>query len=325
MTSRRVTRAIFFGVTLALATAAASPRLAHAQTAEELDAARALFQEAYKDEQEKRYDQALDKFRRVAKVRESASVRYRIGSVLEALGRDREARDAFRAIAAQKSTLEQKDQDIADSAAERARDLDKKIPRLNVTVAADAPADARVTVDGAAVPTGRPLELDPGDHVVQATATGMKPFEGHVKLGEGGDTPFAVTFEPGGPAEPPPGSKSHKTLAYVAIGAGGALLVTGVVMLLVREGDISSINDSCPGGVCPTSTQSDIQSKQDQAKLFGPLGVTLGVVGAAAAGVGVYLLLKHPSASSASTTTGALRISPRPVPGGAMLGMGTAF
>jgi len=63
----------------------------------------------YKDEQEKRYAQALDKFQRVAAVKESGSVRYRIGSVLEALGRLREARDAFRAIAGSKASLPEKE------------------------------------------------------------------------------------------------------------------------------------------------------------------------------------------------------------------------
>src|SRR5947209_6151194 len=83
------------GVVVALSGAAAD---AHAQpkqpSAEELKAARELFQEAYKDEQEKRYAAALEKFQRVAAVKESGSVRYRIGSVLELLGRLREARDA---------------------------------------------------------------------------------------------------------------------------------------------------------------------------------------------------------------------------------------
>src|SRR6185436_6559720 len=88
---------------LAIATSTLSPRAAHAQSEDELKAARELFQEAYKDEQEKRYPEALDKFRRVAKVKESASVRYRIASVLEPMGRLREARDAYRAVAGMKS------------------------------------------------------------------------------------------------------------------------------------------------------------------------------------------------------------------------------
>src|SRR4051812_3669691 len=70
-----------------------------AQTPEELQQARELFQEAYKDEQERRFSEALEKFQRVARVKESAAVRYRIAAVLEGAGRIREARDSFRALA----------------------------------------------------------------------------------------------------------------------------------------------------------------------------------------------------------------------------------
>src|SRR5262245_58006166 len=80
---------------VALAALAALPASAAAQTPDELRAARELFQEAFKDEQDKRYDDALEKFRRVARVRESASVRYRIATVLAALGKLRESRDMF--------------------------------------------------------------------------------------------------------------------------------------------------------------------------------------------------------------------------------------
>lgn len=333
MTSSRTAKVVFFGVALALATVGRAPA-ARAQTAEELNAARQLFSEAYQDEQDKRYDQALEKFQRVAKVRESASVRYRIASVLEAMGRLREARDTFRALAAQKDTLEKKDKPIADSAADRALQIDRKIPRLVVNAPADAPADTRVAVDGASVPTGRPLELDPGDHVVQANASGKKPFEGHVKLGEGGETPFNVALEPAvatPPPQPPQEQKPNRTLAYVALGAGGVLLVTGVALLIVREGDIAYVRDHCPGDVCPIAEQGDITEKRDEAKLFGPLGGGLAVVGLAAAGAGAYLLLRKPSSSPASGGTptapshGGLRIGPRMVRGGAMVGVGASF
>src|SRR5205085_8512487 len=98
MTSRALRHVVFCASIVSVAAGATFiPKSAHAQTNEELQAARELFQEAYKDEQEKRYDVALEKFRRVAAVKESAQVRYRIASVLESMNRLREARDAYRA------------------------------------------------------------------------------------------------------------------------------------------------------------------------------------------------------------------------------------
>src|SRR5262249_12879581 len=113
---------------------------------EDLRAARELFQEAYKDEQEKRYEEALEKFRRVAKVRESASVRYRIATCLAGMGSLREARDMYRALAAQRPSLSAADRGTADSAAEKAADLGRRIPRLSLRLADNPPPDVKVSI-----------------------------------------------------------------------------------------------------------------------------------------------------------------------------------
>ncbi len=306
-----------------------------APPSEELKAARELFQDAYKDEQEKRYAQALEKFQRVAAVKESASVRYRIASVIEALGRLREARDAFRALAASKASLAANEHEVADSAAERAHALDKKIPKLVIRLQDNAPADVRVTIDGAPAPitnAPRSIELDPGEHVVLASSPTSSPSETKVQLTEGGEVPVTVTLTPIKVTQPlpppPPGPTRNNTLAYVALGAGGVLLVTGVALLLVREGDISDIETACTNGNCPLGKRKDLESKRDEAELFGPLGVTLGIVGLAAAGTGAYLLFRPGPKSqdaAASSFVRTVRVGPRPVVGGALFGASASF
>jgi hypothetical protein len=319
-----------------------------APSADELTAARELFQSAYEDEQAKRFAQALEKFRRVASVKESASVRYRIGSVLESLGRLRESRDAFRALAASKPNLPANEREISDSAAERAHQLDTKIPRIVLKLQENAPADARVTLDGAPVPastTPRQLELDPGEHVVQATSPSTRPSETRVALGEGSEVTVNVAFGPptsqvsAAPPKAPPaattpadrGPARDRTLAYVALGGGGALLVTGLVLLGIREGDISSIEKECGSdNVCPASMRADLEGKRDQAELFGPLGVGLGLVGLAGVGIGSWLLFRPaPSSGQAVSTPTAsaasVRVTPRPLVGGGMLGLSSVF
>src|ERR1700733_8556393 len=62
----------------------------------DLAAARALFAEALRDEEASRFPEALEKFRRVRAVRDTAAVEYRIGSCYEGLGRRAAAYDAFR-------------------------------------------------------------------------------------------------------------------------------------------------------------------------------------------------------------------------------------
>lgn len=313
---------------------------ARAQSPDELKAARELFQEAYKDEQEKRLDAALDKFQRVAKVRESASVRYRIASVLESLGRLREARDAFRTLAASKPTLAPNEKEIATSAEERAKALDAKIPTLTLQMQGTPPPDLKVTVDGKDVPAdtlAQPQPLEPGEHVVTATGSGMTPFESRVRLSEGGGVSLTVpvsarpatggTGDPNGGTGNPNGGdagngagSSNRTLGIVGLAAGGVLLVTSGILLAVREGDISTLNEECPNGRCPRSSQSELEGTRDQAKLFGPLGVGLGIVGLGAAGFGAYMLLKGdaPAAAAPAPTTSGLRVrvSASPIAGG---------
>lgn len=319
---------------------AAAPSTARAQSPEELKAARELFQEAYKDEQEKRFESALDKFQRVAKVRESAAVRYRIASVLESLGRLRDARDAFRALAASKPTLPANEQEIATSAEDRAQALDKRIPTLTLQPDGKPPPEAKIAIDGTPVPPeklGAPIPLEPGEHVVSATGTGGPPFESRVKLSEGGGVSMTLPVgarSPSGTGGPPPGGTEpqppkgggNKTLGLVALAGGGVLLVGGGVLLAVREGDISDIETACPGGKCPRSQQADIESKRDQAKLFGPLGITLGVLGLGAAGLGAYLLLKGGSEEPAKATPAGVRVRFAAAPlvgGGAAVAAGT--
>jgi len=279
-----------------------------AQTDEELKAARELFQEAFKDEQERRFPEALEKFRRVAKVKESASVRYRIATVLVSMGRLREARDMYRALAAEKSSLAASDQEIADSAAERAAELDRRIPKLAIRLPDDPPPDVRVTIDGAPVPvstTARVIELDPGEHVVSATARGSASHEQVVTLSEGTDeVSHTVTFTSasGSDATSSTGAGRGQTLGWVAVGGGAALLVTGSVLLAVREGLIDDIEAACPSNVCPVRLRDAVESDREDAKLFGPLGGALAVAGLVAIGAGIYMLVRSPSAPPTALT-----------------------
>ena len=276
---------------LVAATLAVAPA-ARAQTDTELRAARELFQDAYRDEQDRRYPEALEKFQRVAKVKETGAVRYRIASVLADMGRLREARDLFRALARSGAAG---DAAIADSAAEEAAELGRKIPKLTLTLD-NPPDDARVMIDGAPVSVAArsTFELDPGDHVVAASSGSRIVHEKKIALAEGAAVSHVVSFGPGG---------RDTSLGIVAVAGGGALLVTSAVLLALREGAISDIKDKCPGNVCPASTRGDVDGDRERANLFRPLAIGLGIGGLVAAGVGVYLLVHHAGSGGASMPT----------------------
>lgn len=309
------------------ASAQTSPGEARAPpTSDALNQARALFAEALRDENARRYDAALEKFRRVSRVKDTPPVEYRIGSCYEGLGQWAHAYEAYRAAV----ELGQRDAgstEVVKAAQARMDALGTRVARLTVTLPAGAPADAKVRIDDTPVEREalqEPLVLEPGNHVVTATASDAAPFRTEIALPEGGQGSLSVTLTPRPPPPPattPPATStsmstaqgngtaktlddgsSRRTMGWVAIAGGGALIAGSVVTLLLRHGAISSLNESCPGGRCPPgSNQSDLESTRSRALAEGPIAVILGIAGVAAAGVGAYLLVTAPAANAPAT------------------------
>ncbi|HEX3343173.1 MAG TPA: hypothetical protein VHS09_01320, partial [Polyangiaceae bacterium] len=123
---------------------------APARTDEELAAARLLFAQALKDEQDARYELALDEFRRVRDVRDTAPVEYRIATCLEGLSRFTEALSAYgEAIRlAGADATAPTSAEIAAGSRERVDALSKRVAHLQLALSDHAPAGAQIHVDG---------------------------------------------------------------------------------------------------------------------------------------------------------------------------------
>jgi hypothetical protein len=279
-----------------------------------LAAARQLFTEAVGDQDAKRYDTALDKFRRVAAVKETANVRYRIASCLDALGRRAEALASY-AAAARLGAQDPFMSDAVQASRARAAELDASVARLSVVVPADAPAGTEVRVDEGAVELGAlgaPVPLDPGHHTLRATAPGRVPFETAVTLSAGGRVSIAVTLPLAAPspasASPSPGpggTRATPTAAWVAVGVGGALAVGSVVALVLRQSNMATLNRDCTANgsgalACPSSTADEVNGAHDAAKIEGPLGIGLGAGAVVALGIGAWLFASAPSSGSSA-------------------------
>ena len=308
---------------------------AWAQTEAELTAARQLFAEALADEQAGRHGAALEKFQRVQAVRDTQAVRYRIATCLEALGQLRAALAAYTS-ASIAAAVDAESASIARASRDKVEALSKRVARLVVTLPAHAPADAVVKIDGEVLQPntiGTPIVVDPGPHEVAATGAASSPFHSHVTLTEGGQSTVEVVLAPAPaplPAAPPPPAPhapasatepvrpgtsepeatpapparhpGRRSLGAALVAGGGALLAGATAILLVRHGDIQTLETACPGGVCPLDRQSELQGTRNRAVLEGPLGVGVGVAGLVAAGVGVYLLATPGSAPTAAIT-----------------------
>ncbi len=303
-----------------------APVPASAQTDDELAGARKLFADAVADEDASRYDTALDKFRRVEAVKDTANVRYRIATCLEALGRRAEALTNYRAAVG----LAEGDRTAADAAREsavRATQLDRIVPHLTVVVPPNAPPETQVRVDDQPVDASAlrsPLLLDPGHHSIAADAPGMAPYRTGVTLPEGGAVTITIALEPptvastsAGTAQPgtdagplpvsPPADAYSGTspLAIGLLGLGGALAAGSAVSFVLRSSNLDTLNRDCAnppsapasGSLnCPDSRMNEVNGAHSAAAAEGPIGWGLAAGAAASIGAGVWLLLRpHPA------------------------------
>jgi hypothetical protein len=308
---------------------------AFAQTDDELAGARKLFAEAVTDEDATRYDTALEKFRRVEAVKDTANVRYRIATCLEALGRRAEALSNYQTAI----HLAEGDRTATDAAREstaRAAQLDRVVPHLTIVVPANAPPATAVRVDDQPVDANTlrtPLLLDPGHHTIAADAPGMAPYRTGVTLPEGGAVTITIALEPPPAASattstapvvdaglPPPvtspaaGSSGASPLAIGLLGLGGALAVGSVVSFVLRGSNLDTLNKDCanppaapqPGSLsCPLSRTSEVNNAHNAAQIEGPLGWGLAGGAVASIGAGVWLLVRpRPAAAQGGSGVG---------------------
>jgi hypothetical protein len=317
-------------LTIALTAAAAVSPLptARAQTDDELAGARQLFARGVEDEQAKRFDVALEEFRRVAAVKETANVRYRIATCLEALGRAAEALENYEAAV----RLGQDDKQAADTvkaAGDHAAALQRIVPTVRVVLPADTPPGAQVTVDDAPVDPRRlqePLPVDQGHHTIAVTAPGRAPYRTGLTLSEGARVTITAELPPVPATPPTPASSASVTpvaplpsrtaVPYVLLGVGAVLAVGSVVSLVLRAGNLSTINADCPnpapgGGLaCPQSLEGEVNSARNAAQVEGPLGVALGIGAGVAVAAGLWWIFTTPSEAARSPAATSVRVLP---------------
>jgi hypothetical protein len=204
-----------------------------------------------------------------------------------------------------------------------------KIARLTVKV---EPADAKpqVTVGGTTIPPaliGVERPTDPGTHDVVVAAPGYLEQRSSVTLPEGGASEIAITLQKdpaavaaAAPPPPPPpvtttvapvvpadsGTKKSNTLAYVALGVGGAGLLVGGITGFLALGKKSDL-DGCVNKGCPSSQQDTLDSAKSMATVS-TVGFAVGFVGV---GVGVVLLLTGNNNHAGLTTHNVAKREPQ--------------
>ena len=283
-------------------------RAVYAQSESDLQAARHLFNAAVQDEEQQKYESAIEKFRKVQVVKDTATVRYRIGACLEALGRLDDAAVEYDVVVAK---AEAGQRALSASAGQKASSARLRMPVLTIKLA-EPQIETEVRIDDQPLPVqrlGLEQKLNPGKHVIDGTAKGRPRFHAELELRESSKADLRISFASvptGAAVSPAPGilvqptearhrnGSPQRTAGIVSIVAGSAAIATGAVFLGVREGKISSINSLCPTSVCDVGLRDTIADKQSSARTLGYAGWMTAGLGAGAVVTGVALLLALP-------------------------------
>ncbi len=144
----------------------------------------------------------------------------------------------------------------AERAQREAKELSPRVPRIRLELGSRRPDT--MTLDGVPVPPGvSTLELDPGDHVIEAKAAGGRDFVQSFSIAAGETLPLQVDLPtPSSPSEPPEEDVSHQRkrmgpLVLGGVGAGVTLVGLGFgYAALKKRQDVCGSTDHCdPDGL----------------------------------------------------------------------------
>ncbi len=303
---------------------------ARAQSDADRATARSLGQEGQQAFESKDYATAEDRFRRADKMVHAPTLVLGLARALAAEGKYVEAQESYNRIIREGLPAGAPDvfKRALDDAKKEVDAVAAKVGSVTITVKAagggDIP-DPQVVLDDHPINSaslGVKRAIDPGAHVLRATAEGYKPGELKFSTTEAGtaDEPLmlekdlsapppvaanpATTAAPAATAVTTPdlttadASKGRKVLPWVAFGVGGAGLIVGGVTGILALGKHSTLKDECTS-TCPPSAQSDLDGYHTIG-LVSDIGFIVAAVGGA---TGAILLLTQPKSGPTTGVT----------------------
>src|SRR6185437_2747719 len=253
------------------------------QSAQELARARERFKEGAALQAAGDFARALEAYKEVALVKSSAMVRFNIATCEEKTGDYVRAMGSYRLALTEATRSNAKN--IGDAVQRALDDLEPRIPKLLVKRGQGATV-AEVTLDGrplAAPSIGVEFQVNPGPHIVKASAPDLDPSTYELNLSDRDHKTIEIVLKPHVNAapvvvapvaadEPPPPPPPHwnKPLLIggaVLGGAGVASVVVSGIFFAQRQSEISTLQGECgAGGMhCPAGAQSMVSSGQTDA------------------------------------------------------------
>ncbi len=302
-------------------------------------AAEALFSEARRLVAAGDYTNACPKFAESERLDPSVATLLNLGACYEKAGRTASAWATFReAISAAQAARRD---DYLGVAQKRAAALEPLLARLVISEKDTTTAGIEIQRDGVAVTQaewGVPIPVDPGEHVVAASAPGKKRWETKVTIAAGApttvevaaleDAPVAAPPPPAStptqavpPPAPPSAPESHdsnagasqRTAGLIVGGVGVVGLAVGTAFVLSAKSKYDTSLNDCVQGT-PNVCNAAGVSERNSARTAGDIASVAFGVGIAAVASGVVLWFTAPSGHSDQARVGLV-----PAPGGVLL------
>ncbi len=297
---------------LALATAASSWAQGHDDTTSatsgtsvsELGGAKAQFAAAQKLYRAGKFADALPLFRDVAESTRSPNARLYVGHCLEQIGKIVDAYKVFKLIVKEISEHpEDKYGPTREAAMSELAVLSVRVGKVIISLA-DFPPDLTVTLDGVRVEEkelGSSIVVSPGDHRIEASASGQSPVRRDVAV-EGGEVKtVTLSFktsdaERAGPPSTAPPSRTEssaqgstmRTIGFVTGGVGAAGLGVFAIAGLMAKNTFDKLDTECPSG-CSDRAHLDDIDRGKSLQTTANVGLAVGVLGVGAGAALVIL------------------------------------
>ncbi len=179
---------------------------------------------------------------------------------------------------------------------------------------------------------GEAVPVDPGAHVVEASAPGKLPFRASLRVGPAGDRQ-SVTLPPwrdaprapggarppggGAPTAAPEGASPYRAIGWATLGVGAAGVGASALLGALALSERAEAKDLCGADGDPARClDSSGVAANDRARSLADVATLSGAIGAALAGAGVYLVLSHPrrpSSGAKAAPPSAFVVGPRGV------------
>ncbi len=291
-----------------------------------LVAARELFREAGQDADAGKFGLALEKYRRVAAVKETGQVRFNIARCEEQLGQIASALADYELVERDLRDVHgDAENDLRNTSRDRGNALRPRVPRLTLVVLPPEPPNFVVRLDGVVIADaalGVPLPVDPGRHRIEASAGGRLPMTAELEVREKDSRRVPLELEKSAAAQQADtvggtsNGSAQRVLGWVAIGGGVVMGALSIVFLAEHNSIVSDVtaDGACPNGKCVSTTaKNTAMGRQSGANTTAGLSVGFAIGAVAAAGAGVALVLTAKS----NPTQVALHPGAPGAPGGA--------